>query len=92
MTGKQSRCTFLQVANIDVVSSIAPTNISACLDSTPKDPVNDDRRRRIGGNQAVLESITAYIMGKEDNRAQQNQAITSIRGEEWGSDHEPGEE
>lgn len=90
MTGKRSRCRFLQVTKIDVVSGIAPGNISTGLDSTPKDPVNDDRHRRIGGNQAVIEAIATYTTDKEDNRAQQNQDIPSMRGQEWGSDQEPG--
>jgi hypothetical protein len=60
MMGKRSRYRFLQVTKIDVVSGIVPGNKSTGLDSTPKDPVDDHRHRRIGGNQAVIEAIAAY--------------------------------
>jgi hypothetical protein len=70
MTGKRSRCRFLQVTKIDVVSGIVPGNTSTGLDSTPKDPVNDNRYRRIRGNQAVIEAIATYTTDKEDNREQ----------------------
>jgi hypothetical protein len=89
MMGKRSRCRFLQVTKIDVVSSIAPRNKSTGLDSTPKDPVDDDPHLRIGGNQAIVEAIATYTTNKEDNRAQQKPDILSMRSQERGSDQEP---
>lgn len=65
-----------------MVSGTVAGNTSAGLESTPKDPINDNHHHRIGGSHAVSEAIITHVTDKDDNRVQQSQDTPS-RGQEW---------